>query len=250
MSNVISFYDIPSKTGKPWSGNTWKARYALNYKGIPYKTVWVEYPDIEAAAKQIGAAPTGKRPDGTPLYTCPMIHDPSTNTAVSESLAIAEYLDRQYPDTPRLLPPGTTALQHAFMTVFQPLGGPALQFALPATHRYLTPASEGYFRFHREKAFGKIMETWTPTGPERDVEWAKVKASFNTLDGWLQAGKADGPFFGGKIPCFSDFAVGARLIWYKLIFGEDGEKWKDILTWNEGRWAAYTESLKPYEAVL
>ena len=23
-------------------------RYCLNIKGIPYKTVWVEYPDIEA----------------------------------------------------------------------------------------------------------------------------------------------------------------------------------------------------------
>jgi len=94
------------------------------------------------------------------------------------------------------------------------------------------------------------METLTPTGPARDVEWAKVKAGLSIVDGWLQAAKEDGPYFGGKTPCLSDFVVGARLMWYKLIFGEDSPEWTDILTWNEGRWAAYVGALKPYETVL
>jgi len=251
MSNVITFYDIPSqKPGQAWSPNTWRTRYSLNFKRLPYKTVWVEYPDIEALAKKIGAPATGTRPDGSPLYTVPIIHDPSTNAAVADSVLIAEYLDKTYPDTPRVMPLGTTPLQHAFINVFQPTATTALLlFAMPATHRILTSGSEGYFRFHREKAFGKTMETLTPTGPARDVEWAKAKAGLSVMDGWLQAGKDEGPYFTGKTPSFADFVVGARLMWIRQIFGEDSPEWTDMKTWNDGRWAAYAEGLKPYETV-
>ncbi|KAG5642389.1 hypothetical protein DXG03_002847 [Asterophora parasitica] len=248
MSNVITFYDIPSKVpGVAWSPNTWKGRYALNFKGLPYKTVWVEYPDIEEVSKKIGAPPTGTKPDGSPFYTLPAIFDPSTNTAVSESIRIAEYLDKTYPDAPKLLPGGTHALQHAAINAYLPTGGPALQFAMPATHRILNAGSEHYFRINREPLFGKTLEDLTPTGPERDVEWAKVKAGFNVVDEWLQAG--EGPYFLGKTPSFIDFVVGARLFWFRAIFGEDSAEYKDILSWNEGRWAVYTEGLKQYETV-
>ncbi|KAG5642388.1 hypothetical protein DXG03_002846 [Asterophora parasitica] len=248
MSSVITFYDIPSKTpGQAWSPNTWKIRYALNFKGIPYKTVWVEYPDIEKVSKKIGAPPTNEKPDGAPFYTLPAIYDPSTNTAVSESILIAEYLDKTYPDTPKLLPGDTHALQRAATNAFLPGGGPGLQFAIPATHRILSSASEGYFRRHREPLFGKTLEELTPTGPERDVEWAKVKARFNDVDKWLRGG--EGPYFLGKTPSFIDFDVGARLYWYRTIFGEDSAEYTDILSWNEGRWAVYAEGLKQYETV-
>ncbi|KAJ7483558.1 hypothetical protein FB451DRAFT_1234964 [Mycena latifolia] len=79
MTPPIVFYDIPSTLpNKCWSPNTWKTRYALNFKGIPYKTSWVEYPDIEPLSREVGAAPTRNKPDGRPHYTLPMIHDPST----------------------------------------------------------------------------------------------------------------------------------------------------------------------------
>jgi hypothetical protein len=64
-SDKIVLYDIPCK-GRcaAWSANTlkgsvpshparsWKiadssvARLALNFKGVPYETTWIEYPDI------------------------------------------------------------------------------------------------------------------------------------------------------------------------------------------------------------
>lgn len=88
-----------------------------------------------------------------------------------------------------------------------------------------------------------------PTGAARDVEWAKVKDGFNVVDGWLQASKEDGPYALGQTPGFVDFFIGARLTWFRLVFGEDSEEWKDITSWNEGRWAAFAEGLKKYEAV-
>lgn len=40
-------YDLPNPgRNSCWSVNTWKTRAALNFKGIPYKTEWVEFPDI------------------------------------------------------------------------------------------------------------------------------------------------------------------------------------------------------------
>ncbi|KAJ7574817.1 hypothetical protein C8J56DRAFT_1124548, partial [Mycena floridula] len=65
-------------------------RYALNFQSLPYKTEWIEYPDIETVAKDIGAKSTGIRAR-KPLYTVPMIYDNSTNVAVADSITIAEY---------------------------------------------------------------------------------------------------------------------------------------------------------------
>ena len=69
-------------------------RYVLNIKRIPYKTVWVEYPDIKPLCLKIGASPAESLPDGSPLYTLPVIYDPNTQTPVSDSAAIARYLDK------------------------------------------------------------------------------------------------------------------------------------------------------------
>ena len=134
-NDVIILYDIPSKVG-PWSPNTWKTRqvprnssnhikltvfssYSLNYKGLPFRTVWVEYPDIESTLKAAGiVSNTRKKPDGSPTWTVPAIYDPKTKTGITESFAIAEYLDKTYPDTPLLIPPGTRTLQKAWIPTF------------------------------------------------------------------------------------------------------------------------------------
>lgn len=73
---------------------------SLQLKGIPFKTEWVEYPDIEPLCKRIGALPTSKKTDGRDHYTLPTIFDPSTGRAISDSLPIALYLDQTYPDSP------------------------------------------------------------------------------------------------------------------------------------------------------
>ncbi|KAI0026666.1 hypothetical protein K488DRAFT_65398, partial [Vararia minispora EC-137] len=88
-------------------------RLALSVKGILHKTFWVDWPDIAAEAIKVGAPPTGER-DGKPRYTVPFIYDPTTRRAISDSQTIIAYLETQYPDTPRLFPQRTRALQAAF----------------------------------------------------------------------------------------------------------------------------------------
>jgi hypothetical protein len=102
-------------------------RYSLNFKGLPFKIVWLEYPDVEPTLREIGAAPTGKWSDGRPFYTVPVIRDEShltdkgEPTVVSDSWAIAKYLDETYPglDSQRLLPEGTMAFQMLGQTYIQ-----------------------------------------------------------------------------------------------------------------------------------
>ena len=66
-------------------------RIALNYKRLPYRTEWVEYPDIEATLRAIGGAPTAKVSlnDGSggkkDHYTLPAIHDSHTNAVITDS---------------------------------------------------------------------------------------------------------------------------------------------------------------------
>ena len=221
-------------------------RFSLAYKGLPYKTVWVELSDIATTLKAAGIPPSSIRPDGTPDYTCPAIYDPSTKTSLSESALIAEYLDKQYPDTPKIFPVGSRALQYAFLDQFLGSIVPLFQFAVPATYRILNKESDAYFRATREAMFGTKIENITPTGAEREVEWAKVKAVFNTVDGWLQLAKADGPYLLGKEPGFVDFVVAGYVLWMKNIWGDESAEWKDIKTWNEGRWEKYIDGLKVY----
>jgi hypothetical protein len=78
----------------------------LNYKGLAYKTEWIEYPDIADLCKKIGAEPTMIRKDGRPYYSLPVIQDPKTGAVISDSARIAEYLDETYPDTPKVFPAG------------------------------------------------------------------------------------------------------------------------------------------------
>lgn len=91
-------------------------RYALNYKGLPYETVWIEYPDIEDHCKKIGAEPSMIRKNGKPYYSLPVIqHD---GKVITDSARIVEYLDSTYPDTPKIIPAGTHVLHKAFFAAY------------------------------------------------------------------------------------------------------------------------------------
>lgn len=97
----------------------------LNYKKIPYRTVWIDYADIQDGLKELGAPPTGTKPDGcTPWYSLPTIYDPNTSKFVADSIEIAKYLESQYPTPGRqVIPSDTEQEQLQFVqTVGQYLG--------------------------------------------------------------------------------------------------------------------------------
>ncbi|KAF8878310.1 hypothetical protein BD779DRAFT_1554797 [Infundibulicybe gibba] len=214
-TNVITFYDIPSTIpGNAWSPNTWRIRFALNYKGLAYKTEWVEFPDIEPLCKKIGAPPTSTKPTGEPHYTLPVIFDPRTQRAIADSVVIAEYLDTQYPETPALFPKGTHALQYAFMDAYIPALDPVWEFVVPQVCVRIRPGSEPYFRRTREKRFGMKLEALVPTGAARTEKLAQLEAGFGKYLGWV----AYNPV---------------------VVLWEDGEIWGQVKGWHGGKLEGY-----------
>lgn len=216
-------------------------RFCLKFKGLPYETVWVEYPDIEATCKKIGASPTSKRSDGSPIYTVPVIHDSCTGAVIADSVLIAEYLDVTYPDTPKLLPSGTKALQSAFIVAHWGTITGLFEFIRPAALRILNPPREEYYRRTKFASNAKLR---APEGNERVEKWAKAKEGFGLLASWLE--KSEGPFVMGDTVTFVDFVIGGCLFWMRSVFGEDSTEWADIKGWHGGRWDALLKNLEKY----
>jgi glutathione S-transferase len=219
-------------------------RYVLNFKKLPYKTVSLEYPDVEGEFKKFEIPASTTKPDGTPLYTCPSIIDKVTKTAVTDSYKITEYLDKQYPDSPRAIPKGTEALQAAFYDQFWQLVGPVFPFILPHVPALLNPPSAEYFEKSRAAYFGKPLSELAPKGEEAVEKWKKVQEAFDTLHGWLS--KSSGPYFMGETVTFADFVVAASLKCLRICLGPDSKEWKEIMERNDGRWEAFWDSLEQY----
>ena len=217
--------------------------YTLNIKGIPFKTEWVECPDIEPLCLRIGAPPTGKKPDGQPHYTLPVIYDPSTKRAISESAVIAKYLDETYPSTPVLFPQGTDALQAVFAGIaWSTVGSSMFMIIASRECASLNPCSAEYVREAIIARMGKPLEQIN--GEEY---WAALETGLGKVDAWLRANGAgrDELFLGDQI-CFVDTLLAGLLNWVRILCGEDSVDWKRITGWHGGKWDRIVKNFDIY----
>lgn len=251
MSKII-FFDLASKKPEwPWGPNNWRTRYTLNYKGIPYDTEWIEFPDIAPKSKALGIPPGETDHLGNPQYCVPAIWDPTTQTGISNSYEIAKYLDRAYPNTPPVIFDGIDEWYDEIVAIPRTVKSMA-RFVVPLMYeQVLNEASRPYFKKTREEAFGCTLDELKPQNEEeRKRLWeVDVKGGFEAIDEWVSdRGKRQSTFFRGEEPCYVDFALGGYVMWFKLLFGEESEKWKDISErWNEGRIGKFFKSLEKYE---
>ncbi|TCD62885.1 hypothetical protein EIP91_006269 [Steccherinum ochraceum] len=253
MKKII-FYDIPGKTedGKAWSPNTWNVRFALNMKGLKYRTEWVEYPDIEAACKQIEAPASDVKSDGvTPHYTLPVIQDPNTGRVIADSIAIVDYLDATYPNTgPPLFPAGTRVLQAAFRDAFASTCSRVLAPVIAlATCTHLNPRSYEYFKRTREEVMGKLEEV-APEGTEKgEAKWKELEEGLTTVAKWFEAG-GDTLFVGGDAPIYADILLAGRLFWARNVLGKDSKAWARIRAMDGGRWEKFLTEWEKWSQVV
>lgn len=229
-------------------------RYCLNIKGIPYRTVWVEAPDIRPISERVGAAPTSRNPDGTPLYTVPMIYDPNTHTAVSDSATIAQYLDKTYPSTPELLPKETISLHAAFAQAFtNAFIADALSVGVYRTYAQQNPRTAERYRRRNEAYSGVKLEDYPKTGSEEwRKHWKSVENALHMFREWIEADGVPGKVLfagaGGRI-LYADIIIASWLAWLKRVCGEDSLEWRDVMSWDEGFWATFLQEFTKYEAV-
>jgi len=259
-SDVITLYDLPGTTKfNAWSPNTWKIRFLLNFKKIPYKTSWVEYPDIKPSFQKIGIEHTRVLRRG-PYYSVPAITDPTDSTGapgdkppvhIADSMKIAKYLEEKYPERP-LFPKGMDGLQRLFVDdTLENFTVPMDMLIILGAYHQLNPASQPYFKETRETAFNTKIEDWCPEAA-RPEALEKTKILFNKLSNHFEATKGqekDCIFVMEGQTVYADLALGAFLMWIKVCCPETA--WPQVATWNEGRWdKLLTALLERYGEVL
>ncbi|KAG1864014.1 hypothetical protein C8R48DRAFT_602270 [Suillus tomentosus] len=222
----LVLYDIVSKLpGNNWSSNPAKPRFVLSYKDLPFVTLWVEYSDIPIAMKAIGAKPN-KRPDGSDVYTVPVLSDPNTGALITDSLEIASYLDKTYPEK-LVFPNNSEPLIRAFDSAISSLLRPAVKFIYARCTEILSPASAEFFTKARS------VYVPLPWDVSRDTDWELLEKGYNTLYEWYQ--KTDGKWIMGDTFSHADIIVACDLLWYKRVLEED--EWARVSSWNGGKWA-------------
>ncbi|KAJ6628335.1 hypothetical protein B0H10DRAFT_1905005 [Mycena sp. CBHHK59/15] len=244
-SSTITLYDIPGQTPVPWAPNIWRIRFILNYKRLRYRTVWVDFPDIEVTLRSIGAPPSSFRSDGAPIYTLPIIIDPTRNPKAPHILAntnnIAEYLEASYPARP-IFPEGSRALQSLFVHYIQEVfAKPLLPIMVPLSHQRLPERSQSHFQAGAQTL---------PPGPQREHAWALVKEQFDFISLILDknVGDGDGVACQGRHVSYVDFALCAVLLWIEQMAPHDG--WARVREWNGGRWIKLRHRCRDYMDVL
>lgn len=226
----IILYDIPSKLPKKkWAPNPSKTRFCLGHKSLPYEVIWVEFCDIAATMESIGASPTaGKR------YTVPVIKDPNTGAVVSDSHAIAKYLDETYPSDKPLIPHGTHVLMETFETLFiNTVMAPSFRLIMARTLEIQNDISrEAFIKSRLKMARETRWEDMAPEGKAQEM-WAALKKSLGVVDGWYQ--KSGGRWIMGDTFSFADIVVASWLAWWNVVLNE--QERREVNALHGGRWA-------------
>ncbi|PPQ79766.1 hypothetical protein CVT25_003319 [Psilocybe cyanescens] len=238
----IVLYDIPSALPeKAWNFNVWKTRISLNFKGIPYTTQWIEFPDIEPLFKKLGIPPSRNKADGSPFYTIPAIHDPSTGVYITDSILIAEYLDKTYPEKPLIIPHGTLGVQSAFNDGVSYHLKSILAVSVPSLITKLNPPSANHMLIWRGSHEGPKVEV--------TEQWKAFENGLSQVDVWYSRNGGKGPFFLGDIPSWADIVMASFLAYTRRTLREESKEWQEIISWNGGRWKSRSDIYRAWETV-
>lgn len=222
----------------------------LNYKRLPYRTKWLEFPDLDRTMRSIGAPATSKRSDGRSVYTLPVIVDPirtpNAPVVLSNPSVISEYLEINYPARP-LFPDGSKALQTLFVHYLQEVfSRPLLPIMIPLSAQRLTERSQAHIF-----ASGQRPAEASLSGPQREQAWVAVRDNFQFLASVLDKNSGedgDGVVVSGRDITYADFAICAILIWIERVSPQDG--WPRVKAWNGGRWTRLMERCRDYMDVM
>lgn len=215
----------------------------MNFKGVQYKTEWVELPDVEATRKRLGVPAVRKHWDGSDFFTLPVIHDLSTGEKVGDTFDIALYLDKAYPNGPTLLPPSTIGLTKAFNIQIDAI---FTNHVLLCCHGIpYNPAS--FEETKKAFLFRARMEKWEDMKCEGEDRVRKLESLKTALGEMVKIYRTGGPFLEGESPAYPDLIVGAWLQFYKATLV--AKEWEDLLTWHDGLWAKIHLALEKYAEV-
>ena len=181
----IRLYELVLENGRSASPYVWRIRYALAHKDIAYESVPLGFIEIP---KLFGGR----------FKTLPIIEH--GDTVMAESWDIAEYLDRAFPERPRLFSsPSERSMVRLFDQWF--LVGvvrPMLPVYVLDVHGAVRAADRPYFRESREARFKGTLEAFCK---DRAARLPVIREALGPLRQHL----ARHPFLGGDAPNYADY---------------------------------------------
>jgi hypothetical protein len=213
MSEIV-LVDLPCKGDSPhcWSLNPWKARAALNYKNLPYKTEWIEYPDLASTLSSRGVP----KNDGSASYTdysAPAANLPGVGW-VMDSRKIGEALDKLQP-MPKLHMERGDVIDKTQAAVLELFGHLRPEVMPRVPPMLLNPRSAEYFEETRAKRFGMSLADLGKSDLSGEVAWKNAEPSVKKLADILK--EKPGDFVLGEEVSFSDFVIGGMFIMLKSL---------------------------------
>lgn len=194
---IVVYELVGADETRPFSPHCWKAVMALAHKGLDFRRLparFLDVPKLERGATK----------------TVPLLRDGAT--LVSDSFAIAEYLEDTYPDRPTLFggEGGKSTARFVERWSQITLHGYLGQAALLDIHAALDDPEREYFRASREKRFGRPLEV---VAAGRDGGLQAFRTSLEPLRSMLTYQ----PFIGGDAPLFADYIVFGALQWVRIV---------------------------------
>ena len=185
----------------------WRVRMALAHRGLDVETIPWRFTEKDAIAFS-----------GQGLV--PVLRD--GDTVVHDSWAIAEYLDKTYPDRPALIE-GEQGRALASLTrhyAQNVLATPMLKGVVGDLFKAIAPGDQPYFRESREKRLGMKLEQFQ-IAPEAAA--AQLGVALSPVRALLK----EQPFVNGRRPAFADYCLVGVFMWARgvsaveLIAAED-----------------------------
>jgi glutathione S-transferase len=180
-----------------FSSYCWRSRMALLHKGLKFETIPWRFTEKEA----IAFSGQGRVPvlvDG--------------ETVVSDSWAIADYLERAYPDAPSLFGGAAGQAVTRFVNAFADsvVNTGIAPLIVADIYPLLHEKDRAYFRASREQRFGKPLEEVTAN---REAEVTGFRQSLDPARRVL-AGQT---FLGGTVPMYADYILFGSLQWARCV---------------------------------
>lgn len=193
----IQLFELAGRDDRRFSPYCWRTRMALEHKGLGYETTPVRFTD-----KDIIAFSGQER--------VPIIKD--GDTVVSDSWAIAEYLEEKYPDTPSLFGGETGHGLAKFVNVWtdRALHLALIKLVIADILDHVDDADRDYFVESRSARFGKSPAE-VQTRSEEDLK------AFGAAVSTLRAALDGQDYLSGGKPAYGDYIVFGAFAWARSI---------------------------------
>jgi glutathione S-transferase len=268
-SNPLVLYDISSPIQpRSYAPNPSKARLALSFKNVPFKSTFIDIPDIPEVRKGLKCPATRKLDDGSDYYTLPMLHDPSSDKIIGDSFDMANYLEDNFPASGGCLFPKDstgTGLD------YESPNKDTMFFAPITTNEGSKNETYAKFNLHVDATFSAnviLVAQYMPFNPE-SAEATKAlfvkRAHLNAWEDLSVQGEAreqvragfkealkslaelfmvheSGPYLEGKEANYADLIVGG---WVNMMSETmPKEEWEQFRSWHGGVFARLHDALQ------